>query len=86
MSDINIEKMTTDAILRMATDIAVKEVPVTTGDIKDQEYRKQTPQFIFVRMIRRLNIIINDLQNTIKKQRNELIEVKKELSKLKRNK
>lgn len=79
------EKM--NAQLKLIADWTYENVPIIrTPTWQEQMRRRSTPEFQFLNMFIMLRDIIWERSAIIHSQRNEIIELKKELSKLKRNK
>lgn len=79
--------MTDSEVLRYVKDELPILVPIEAEPSwGEQERRRDTWPFRFYRLMMRMQSIIIEKEHFIRKQREELIEVRKELSALKRNK
>ncbi len=82
-----IEEMNETEILQLLTDMAVELVPIVgQATWEEQERRGNEPPFVWVRAARVLQAIVVEKNHKIKEQRDQLIEVRKELSSYKKRK
>lgn len=81
------EDITDEEIIPFMTNKAVELVPVIEPTtFENQEKRAVEYPFVALRLAKRLQFTINEQQEQLNRQRAELIEVRKELSQLKRKK
>lgn len=61
-------------------------LPYNTGSWKDQLRRRNNIIFRFIHSLHKVKELVFELENKTKRQQDQIIELKKEISKLKRNK